>query len=821
MTGSRNIFSNSFIAQKPLLFLVDSLQLLLFYYVLNAYQIEPNSGIAQIGYFVGGAFLLVHLVNKEFIPWIFIFTAVASVYYAFSWFAGTVFILLFLCGFGILSFNFNIYLKIFLFLLFLTGLAFLRMGFYYMPRIYMVTPFIGAIFMFRGIMYLYYLKNHKLKGSFKQRLAYFLMFPNLAFLLFPIIDFKEFLNSHLVKPFDDTRQKALRYMLRAVVHLLLYRLLFTFFYIDASQVNDLPSLVHFMASAYMLILRLSGILHLSMAFVCLFGYDLSPVFNYFFLGASFTDLWRRINTYWRNFMQKVFFYPLWFRIRKFLGNAALPVATAIMFVCTWFFHNYQFFWARGAFPLSANDALFWFILGTCITVNVAYLDYKARKKITGSITLIGKYAKQSFFIVFCFFFMCFLWSLWSSASIGEWGHTLSFAAAFTAAQLGSMIAGLMGIYLLVFAGHFVYHNPKVKALFAMDYGATRVLTIPAFILLASFPLMQQKARWNNNLTNTLLNKELPGADQGKKERGYYKQLIDGNSATGAWEVTLLQPLPPGDIRLAAESTNDIYLRRLLPNISIEWNGKKFSTNSFGMRDKAYTKLKPANTWRIALLGGSYEMGSGVADDEVFEAVTENKLNAETKGKKWEILNFGCGGYHIIQQAKLMEEKVMQYQPDEIILVSHSRDKERFLGFMAELIRSAVDVEYDFLKKIKEKSGVKQYMSQEQIEKRLMPYTDEIFDWCYKRIAKKANENGVKITWLFLPATNDFKFAADRDQLKKLAESFHFKIIDLSSAWSDAGITEKNRLEIAISADDPHPNARGHRIIANALAKAIM
>ncbi|HLP12116.1 MAG TPA: hypothetical protein VK177_09315 [Flavobacteriales bacterium] len=815
MAGSRNIFLNPFIAQKPLLFLVDSIQLFLFFYILNAYGIEQNKGLTQIGYFVGSAFLVSHLVNKSYIPWVFVLTSIALVFYAFNWFAGGLFLVLFIGAFGILTFNYNIYLRIIFFILFLGVLAFLRLGYIYMPRLYMITPFIGAIFMFRGIMYLYYVKNHKIKGDFKHRLAYFLMFPNLVFVLYPIIDFKEFLNCYLVKPFDDTRQKALRYMLRAIVHLLLYRLLFTFFYIDAAQVSDLPSLIHFMVSAYLLILRLSGILHLCMAFVCLFGYDLSPVFNYFFLGSSFTDLWRRINTYWRNFMQKVFFYPLWFRIRKPLGNAALPVATAVMFFCTWFFHNYQFFWARGGFPLAANDALFWFILGTCITINVAYLDYKARKKIGGSITIARKYARQSFFIIFCFFFMCFLWSLWGSASLGEWKNTMSFATVFTGQEMLTVIAGLIGIYLLVFAGHYVYHQPKVKALFAMDYGSTRLLTIPAFVLLASFPLVQQNTSWNNTLTSTLLNKEVPGAEQGKKERGYYKQLIDGNSTTGAWEVTLLQPLPPGDIRLAAESTEDIYLRKLIPNVSIDWNGKKFSTNSFGLRDKEYVRIKPAGMHRIVLLGGSYEMGSGVADNEVFEAIAEEQL------KNTEIMNFGCGGYHIIQQAKLMEEKVMQFEPDEVILVSHSRDKERFVGFMAELIRSAVSVEYEFLKNIKQKSGVKQYMGQQEIEKRLMPYVDEIFAWCYKRIAICASKNKVQLTWLFLPATNDFKFGKERDDLKNLARQLGFRILDLSTVWSDAGITQKNRSKIAVSVDDPHPNALGHSIIASALVKAIM
>ena len=115
MTNKGKIIDAGFIAKNPLLFAIDSLQLFLLLFILNAYAIEPNTGLSQIGYFVGGAYLLVHLVNKEFIAWIFVFTAVALVYYAFSWFAGTVFLVLFLTGFGILTLNYNIYLKIIFF----------------------------------------------------------------------------------------------------------------------------------------------------------------------------------------------------------------------------------------------------------------------------------------------------------------------------------------------------------------------------------------------------------------------------------------------------------------------------------------------------------------------------------------------------------------------------------------------------------------------------------------------------------------------------------------------------------------------------------
>jgi hypothetical protein len=819
----RNIFSNIALTENPLLVLIDFLQIVLLFIVLYTFKIEHDSGLSRIALVVMGAYILMHLVNKEFIPWVFVMAGVAVVIFAFGLFSGG--ILLGVCALLFLSLSprYNIYVKISVFLILLGALGFFRVGFVYVPRVYLVMPFIGALFMFRGFMYLYYEKNHKLRGSLKHRVAYFFMFPNLVFLLYPIVDFKEFVTTFLIRPFSETRQKGIRYMLRAIVHLLLYRLIYTYLYIDNTMVHDLPSLLYFMVTGYLLILRLSGILHMSMGLICLFGYDLSPVFNFFFLGASFTDLWRRINTYWRNFMQKVFFYPFYFRIRKPLGNWALPIATAVMFVFTWFFHNYQFFWLRGQMTFSMTDALFWLILGSCITLNVVYLDNKARTRKNKVVTLTRKYALQSFFILFCFMFMSFLWSLWGAADMDSWKNTLSGANNFTTTQLLSVIGIFTGVYFLIFGLHFVYEKPAIKNLILLDAAKTRFLTIPSLALLAAFPLLvKQMNMQNHQFCKVMMDPELSAADISKKERGYYKQLIDGNQpGAGSWEVTLMRPLPP-NVGLAAESTTDIFLRRLKPSASIEWNEKPFTTNKFAIRDSEYPLVKGANDYRIAILGGSYEMGTGVGDDEVFEQVAEKKLKPPKDSgiEKIEMMNFSVGGYHVMQQVKMMEEQVLRVKPDMVILFAHSRDQERLSGFYSDLIEYGMNLEYDYLKKIKKATGVKQSMSEDAIKKAVMPYTDSIIMWAYKRIADDCKRNKIKPVWIYLPATNDSLYQKERNWARKVAKDCGYETFDLSSVYDDANIPLKKRVKIQVSKDDPHPNARGHRIIAKGLVKLL-
>ena len=65
-----------------------------------------------------------------------------------------------------------------------------------------------------------------------------------------------------------------------------------------------------------------GMLHL-------FGYQLPETHHHYLLATSFTDYWRRINIYWKDFMVRIFFNPVVFRLKRWPQPAALAVATAV------------------------------------------------------------------------------------------------------------------------------------------------------------------------------------------------------------------------------------------------------------------------------------------------------------------------------------------------------------------------------------------------------------------------------------------------------------------------------------------------------------
>jgi hypothetical protein len=66
----------------------------------------------------------------------------------------------------------------------------------------------------------------------------------------------------------------------------------------------------------------------------MFGFNLPETHHLYYLATSFTDFWRRINIYWKDFVMKLFFYPTHFKLRKMGPIRAMSVATLVTFLAT-------------------------------------------------------------------------------------------------------------------------------------------------------------------------------------------------------------------------------------------------------------------------------------------------------------------------------------------------------------------------------------------------------------------------------------------------------------------------------------------------------
>jgi len=106
---------------------------------------------------------------------------------------------------------------------------------------------------------------------------------------------------------------------------------------------------------------------------------------------------------------------------------------------------------------------------------------------------------------------------------------------------------------------------------------------------------------------------------------------------------------------------------LIPNMSTLYKKVPFLTNGDGMRDQSYTLRKPERTFRVAVVGDSLTLPDGVAIEDAYHSLLEERFNGLQNGMHYEFLNFGVGGYDPRDYLIVMQKKVMKYDPDLILI----------------------------------------------------------------------------------------------------------------------------------------------------------
>jgi alginate O-acetyltransferase complex protein AlgI len=279
-------------------------------------------------------------------------------------------------------------------------------------------PVFGGIFMFRIVVYLYDLQTIKGKPSLTEYLAYFFILPNYLLLLFPVVDFKTMRLSYYRRDIHESAQQGIFWICRGTVQLLLYMIVLQAHYIqELNGAHSLPSVLWMMFLTFMLYLRVSGQFHIVVGLLHLFGYDLPETNHKYLLSRSLNDFWRRINIYWKDFMVKIVYFPVYFRLRKKNDFRARMVATAMVFIVTWALHSYQTFWLQGKFVMTWQDTLFWGILGSLVMINVWW---EIRHPKRGKDTTWTARLRHAGSVLGTMTMILFIWSLWSAPSVQAW-----------------------------------------------------------------------------------------------------------------------------------------------------------------------------------------------------------------------------------------------------------------------------------------------------------------------------------------------------------------------------------------------------------------
>ena len=289
----------------------------------------------------------------------------------------------------------------------------------------LVLPVLASLFMFRIMIFLYELKHPvdpaRPRETFGDALSYFFLLPNFCFPLFPVVDYRTFRRGYFAAEIHANQRVGLKLLTRGAIHLLLYRVVSHDLLISPEDVRGFAKFTSYIVCNYLLYLHVSGQFHVACGFLHLFGFRLPDTHNRYLLATSFTDYWRRINIYWKDFMIRLVFNPVAFRLKRKPRWLTLGVATAAVFITTWFLHAYQMFWLSGSWGFSAPDALFWGILGVLVLINVQLnaRDSSAKAARKNDRRPIA-YAVRGLKTFGTFATIALLWSLWSSPSLADW-----------------------------------------------------------------------------------------------------------------------------------------------------------------------------------------------------------------------------------------------------------------------------------------------------------------------------------------------------------------------------------------------------------------
>jgi hypothetical protein len=708
-----------------------------------------------------------------------------------------------------------------------TALVALRADWIQASWLEVIWPVLASMFMFRLIIYVYDLKHSKSSPTLASTLSYFFLLPNVVFPFFPVVDYSTFRRTY----YDDDQhriyQKGLQWMFRGVVHLILYRFVNYYLAIAPEDVTNTSELVRYMISNFALYLRISGQFHLIIGLLHLFGFNLPETHHLYFLASSFTDLWRRINIYWKDFMLKVFYYPTYFRIRKWGATTSLVFATLFVFFLTWFFHAYQWFWLRGSFLLTSQDILFWFILALLVVANTLYEAKRGRKRTLGQRSWsIGGIAALALRSAGTFTIMTMLWSLWSSDSMWDWISLLSVVE-LTLANIAALILVFLVITvvfgLTIWIGAHAERSTEPSAKQSAFFRSAAVTggSILLLFLIGNPMMYSQLGGKSQELMSDLTVNRLSDREAALLQQGYYEDLVGVNRFNSQlWEIYTKQPSDWPTIREteAARLTGDNLILELVPSTTIYFHGAKLSTNRWGMRDRDYERIPPPNTYRIALTGPSFVTGLGVADDEGFEWLLEDRLNRENEGSqyaRYEILNFAVPGYSALQDLMVMEQKGLSFQPNALFFMAHQREEEAVVMYLADRFQVGADLPYDDLIEIGRRAGVDAEATKVGIERRLKPFGTEIVSWTYRRIVEISRAHGMLPVWIFMPTLEKPLQEEEIARLAHLAEESGFIVLNLSAAYENQDVES-----LVIAYWDKHPNAKGHRLIAERLYQAL-
>jgi lysophospholipase L1-like esterase len=313
-------------------------------------------------------------------------------------------------------------------------------------------------------------------------------------------------------------------------------------------------------------------------------------------------------------------------------------------------------------------------------------------------------------------------------------------------------------------------------------------------------------------------------------------------AEGAVRLVEGHPLLPFLAPLPYIDNGNLYRRtprrlyELRPGVdgTVGRRGIHIHINAAGFRDDAeYPFAKPSGTMRVMVLGDSFTFGGKVALEETYPKLVGARLDAVEPERRHEVLNFAVPGYNTEQEALLLEERALAYEPDLILVGFVLNDaarmsqlvppREPLFPWLHSLLKrlDVVQLVYGNYKRIRMGLQTGRW-SRSSEDPDFMPGAPR---WALTRealrlIAALASSRGARtlvVVWPMLDDLGDrYPHLAKHQLVAETCRELGIPLLDLLPSFRD-----REAPTLWAEPRDHHPNAEAQRIAADAIVAAIV
>jgi hypothetical protein len=242
------------------------------------------------------------------------------------------------------------------------------------------------------------------------------------------------------------------------------------------------------------------------------------------------------------------------------------------------------------------------------------------------------------------------------------------------------------------------------------------------------------------------------------------------------------------------------------------------TNEWGLRGP---RLNDAgeSARRILFLGGSITLGWGVPEEDTVSVRVEKGLRE--RGESVEVFNGGIGNYNAQRYVERFFVELKDLNPTDIVVQFFLRDAEdldpgrdNWILRNSELAVTTWIAVSRLIGKTGEASLLDHY--REAYREDSVGYRN--MHSALQKLADYAKANNIRIYLAMTPDVHnlkDYQFGFVHERMKRVAAELGYTYVDLLGAFGTLSPEE-----VWAMPGDPHPNALGHKLMADAIIPSV-